>query len=137
MPARPSNWSEAQDRVLCELVSEHGAKEWKKISSRMGDVLSGAGFTDVQCLHRWNKVLKPGLKKGPWTEEEDAKVRAFVAENGALKVKWSAVADTMPGRIGKQCRERWFNHLDTTVRAALPRLPPAQAHARFMPALHP
>jgi hypothetical protein len=25
--------------------------------------------TDVQCLHRWQKVLNPALVKGPWTEE--------------------------------------------------------------------
>ena len=27
--------------------------------------------SDVQCLHRWQKVLRPGLVKGPWTKEED------------------------------------------------------------------
>lgn len=25
--------------------------------------------TDVQCLHRWQKVLNPELVKGPWTAE--------------------------------------------------------------------
>ena len=25
--------------------------------------------TDVQCLHRWQKVLNPDLVKGPWTKE--------------------------------------------------------------------
>jgi hypothetical protein len=32
------------------------------------------------------------------------------------KVKWSAIADRLPGRIGKQCRERWFNHLDPSIK---------------------
>lgn len=27
------------------------------------------GRTDVQCLHRWQKVLNPELVKGPWTKE--------------------------------------------------------------------
>jgi hypothetical protein len=31
------------------------------------------------------------------------------------QVKWSQVADQLPGRIGKQCRERWFNHLDKAI----------------------
>lgn len=31
-------------------------------------------------------------------------------------VKWSLVADLLPGRLGKQCRERWFNHLDPAVK---------------------
>ena len=38
--------------------------------------------TDVQCLHRWQKVLNPNLIKGPWTPEEDAKVKALVKELG-------------------------------------------------------
>jgi myb proto-oncogene protein len=48
----------------------------------------GSGdFTDVQCLHRWNKVLKPGLKKGPWTEAEDSVVADAVAMHGADMVR--------------------------------------------------
>lgn len=31
-------------------------------------------------------------------------------------LKWSNVAGLLPGRLGKQCRERWFNHLDPTVK---------------------
>lgn len=27
------------------------------------------GRTDTQCLHRWQKVLNPGVYKGPWTPE--------------------------------------------------------------------
>jgi hypothetical protein len=26
----------------------------------------------TQCLHRWQQILRPGLKKGTWTEEEDS-----------------------------------------------------------------
>ena len=28
---------------------------------------------------------------------------------------WSKIANQIPGRIGKQCRERWFNHLSPNV----------------------
>lgn len=72
--------------------------------------------SDVQCLHRWNKVLKPGLIKGPWTPEEDEMVISMVAEQGIGRVKWSELAGMLPGRIGKQCRERWFNHLDPSIK---------------------
>ena len=30
--------------------------------------------------------------------------------------KWSEIASRIPGRIGKQCRERWFNHLDPMIK---------------------
>ncbi|CAN0519771.1 unnamed protein product, partial [Scytosiphon promiscuus] len=32
------------------------------------------------------------------------------------RIRWSVVAQLLPGRLGKQCRERWFNHLDPTVK---------------------
>jgi hypothetical protein len=36
-----------------------------------------------------------------------------VAELGAKK--WSVIAQQLPGRIGKQCRERWHNHLNPNI----------------------
>ena len=72
--------------------------------------------TTTQCLHRWNKVLKPGLHKGPWTVEEDRIVSAMVLKYGVGMVKWSVIASQLHGRIGKQCRERWFNHLDPSIK---------------------
>ena len=44
-----------------EIVETFGAKNWKRLAMLLGTVRS-----DVQCLHRWNKVLRPGLSKGPW-----------------------------------------------------------------------
>jgi hypothetical protein len=40
----------------------------------------------------------------------------MVMKHGVGKVKWSSIAAKLPGRIGKQCRERWFNHLDPTIK---------------------
>lgn len=68
----------------------------------------------MQCLHRWQKVLKPGLVKGPWTAEEDHIVKELVKKHGIKK--WSVVASNLEGRLGKQCRERWFNHLSPEIR---------------------
>ena len=70
--------------------------------------------TDVQCLHRWQKVLNPELVKGPWTKEEDDKIIELVGQLGAKQ--WSKSAQQLPGRIGKQCRERWYNHLNPEIK---------------------
>jgi len=59
-------------------------------------------------------VLNPALVKGPWKEEEDAKLSELVEKYGPKD--WSTIASHIPGRIGKQCRERWFNHLSPEVR---------------------
>eukprot|EP00299_Pterocystis_sp_00344_P008917 c3576_g1_i2.p1 GENE.c3576_g1_i2~~c3576_g1_i2.p1 ORF type:complete len:194 (+),score=30.27 c3576_g1_i2:51-632(+) len=52
--------------------------------------------------------------KMPWTEEEDQKLFTAVSDGGPKK--WTGVALSLPGRTGKQCRERWVNHLDPAVR---------------------
>ena len=40
----------------------------------------------------------------------------MVLRHGAGNIKWSVIAAQLPGRIGKQCRERWFNHLDPSIK---------------------
>jgi hypothetical protein len=54
------------------------------------------------------------IKTGPWTAEEDRVVIDLVQENGPQK--WTFIASHLPGRIGKQCRERWHNHLNPQIR---------------------
>ena len=61
-------WTKAEDAQLCQAVKAVGPKNWRRISA---EFLQGRR-SDVQCLHRWQKVLRPGLVKGPWTESEDA-----------------------------------------------------------------
>jgi hypothetical protein len=100
-------WSKQEDDTLKQAVEEHGAKNWKLISTHL------PGRSEVQCLHRWQKVLKPTLVKGPWTADEDRKVVELVGKYGAKK--WSLIASNLPGRIGKQCRERWHNHLNPEI----------------------
>jgi hypothetical protein len=103
-------WTLSEDELLRAAVETHGAKNWKLIASKLTD------RTEVQCLHRWQKVLKPTLVKGPWTAEEDRKVVELVGRLGAKK--WSQIAANLPGRIGKQCRERWHNHLNPDINKA-------------------
>jgi myb proto-oncogene protein len=53
------------------------------------------------------------LRKGLWSPAEDAELRTAVAELGAGP--WRPIADRVLTRSPKQCRERWFNHLDPRV----------------------
>lgn len=110
-PPVGGKWSKSEDETLMSLVDTYGPKKWKKISRLLGTVRN-----DVQCLHRYNKVLKPGIQKGPWTEEEDMVVKNIVFKYGVDNVKWSKIANQLQGRIGKQCRERWYNHLNPEIK---------------------
>ena len=76
-----------------------------------------------------------GISKRSWTPAEDEVLTEIVLKNGAQR--WSTVASHLPGRMGKQCRERsasrrppapaalpspvraprrWFNHLCPEVK---------------------
>lgn len=67
-----------------------------------------------QCQTRWQNILDPNRVKGPWTKEEDMKLIELVKKFGPEK--WSNISSYLPGRLGKQCRERWYNHLNPEVR---------------------
>ncbi|CAO2182298.1 unnamed protein product [Urochloa humidicola] len=57
---------------------------------------------------------KPSSIKGTWTEEEDSILKDTVMLLGERR--WSVIAQSLPGRIGKQCRERWINHLRPDIK---------------------
>ena len=58
------------------------------------------------------------VKEGPsgrhvWTPEEDTLIASLVLQFGTRS--WSTIASHLPTRSGKQCRERWHNHLDPAI----------------------
>jgi hypothetical protein len=71
--------------------------------------------TKSSCHHAKAHVKKskPELPE-PWTHDEDELLLALVLTHGHQK--WSNVAKKMAGREGKQCRERWHNHLSPSIK---------------------
>jgi hypothetical protein len=60
-------------------------------------------------------VRKPGGAGGTrvlhrWTAEEHARLEALVRQYGTER-NWALIAEGIRGRTGKQCRERWLNHM--------------------------
>uniref|UniRef100_UPI0037E87B18 v-myb avian myeloblastosis viral oncogene homolog-like 2b n=1 Tax=Semicossyphus pulcher TaxID=241346 RepID=UPI0037E87B18 len=101
-------WTQDEDDKLKTLVQKLGPNDWKYIASYI------PSHSEHQCQHRWFKVLDPELVKGPWTKEEDEKVIELVNLYG--NKQWAMVAKHLKGRLGKQCRERWHNHLNPNVK---------------------
>jgi hypothetical protein len=64
--------------------------------------------------YRYTRVLDPNIVKGNWTQEEDQKILDWVQENGEHSWGKLALVD-LPGRIGKQIRERFYNTLKPGV----------------------
>ncbi len=96
-------WTEEEDDLLRMAVEQHSGRNWNRIAAAVGN-----SRTDIQCLHRWVKKLKPRLTgpgTGPWTKEEDQLLIDLVNKHGPKR--WSIIAASLHGRIGKQCRERY------------------------------
>eukprot|EP00510_Aplanochytrium_minuta_P006844 CAMPEP_0184034232 /NCGR_PEP_ID=MMETSP0955-20130417/4339_1 /TAXON_ID=627963 /ORGANISM="Aplanochytrium sp, Strain PBS07" /LENGTH=668 /DNA_ID=CAMNT_0026320853 /DNA_START=199 /DNA_END=2205 /DNA_ORIENTATION=- len=108
----PRKWTPKEDEMLKAAVKVHGGKQWKEIAKLV------AGRSHVQCLQRWNKVLKPGLRKGPWTPEEDGLLIGLVNSEACDfdSVNWGELSMKVPGRSAKQCRERWSYNLDPRIK---------------------
>uniref|UniRef100_A0A8C8SEE4 MYB proto-oncogene like 2 n=1 Tax=Pelusios castaneus TaxID=367368 RepID=A0A8C8SEE4_9SAUR len=101
-------WTHEEDEWLKALVKQFGQSDWKFLASHFPN------RSDQQCQYRWLRVLNPDLVKGPWTKEEDQKVIELVKKFGTKQ--WTLIAKYLKGRLGKQCRERWHNHLNPEVK---------------------
>jgi hypothetical protein len=103
-------WLKQEDDLLMQVMSESERPNYATLAQRF------PGKTGQQVAERWDKVLNPKLMKGSWTRQEDEVIMEFVKTNGTKK--WQKLCDLLPGRIGKQCRERWRNHLDPAINHA-------------------
>ena len=68
------------------------------------------------AITREKKPKPPPVEKikGQWSKEEDEELVRLVTQFGTRK--WSSVSRALNGRVGKQCRERWNNHLRPDIR---------------------
>ena len=105
-------WSKEEDDILNRLCEQYppNNRDWKLMSLHF----ENPPRSEYQCQQRWQKVLNPDLIKGPWTKEEDNIVIELVHKYGPKR--WSLIAKHLRGRLGKQCRERWHNHLNPDIK---------------------
>ena len=74
------------------------------------------GKSAKECHERWIRYLKPGVRKGQWTDQEDSIVIDAVTNSSEQPfTRWSDLAQRLPGRVGKQIRDRWVNHLNPNI----------------------
>lgn len=100
-------FSKELDANLLRLVKELGETSWSRISKLLGK-------SEIKCHKRYLELTNQShLANAPWSKEEDELITQIVTKNGARD--WTGIAMSLPGRIGKQCRERWHHHLSPDV----------------------
>lgn len=106
MRPESTKWTKEEDELLTQLAGQ--SEEWSVIAAHF------PGRTSKQVLAHWKKVANPNIVRGSWTYLEDQKIIEWVDLKGPTK--WAGCAEKLPGRIAKQCRERWFNNLDPNIK---------------------
>lgn len=105
-------WGKEEAARLVKLLEKYQdgkSPQWDEIASNF------TGRTAVDCLTQWHKMIPPDRArgKGSWTAEEDA---LLISKHALFGRKWSRISQFLPGRAGKQCRERYVNHLDPNLK---------------------
>jgi len=101
-------WSALEDEKLLRLCNTYGHEaRWRAISKHMGKSM-------IKCHQRYLQLTNQSEKAmAKWTKEEDSILKEYVLMHG--EYDWQKVANQMPGRLAKQCRERWLYKVDPTI----------------------
>ncbi|XP_023765924.1 transcription factor MYB58 [Lactuca sativa] len=96
-------WSEDEDNKLRAYIQRYGHWNWRLLPQFAG--LSRSGKS---CRLRWMNYLRPNIKHGNFTKEEED---IIVELHNKLGNKWSEMAAYLPGRSDNEIKNRWHTHL--------------------------
>ncbi|KAL7613186.1 transcription factor GAMYB isoform X1 [Lactuca sativa] len=109
-------WTSAEDAILVDYVNKNGEGNWNAVQKHSG--LSRCGKS---CRLRWANHLRPDLKKGAFTPEEERRIIELHAKMGN---KWARMAIELPGRTDNEIKNFWNTRTKRRQRAGLPIYPP-------------
>ncbi|KAL6990345.1 hypothetical protein U1Q18_048697 [Sarracenia purpurea var. burkii] len=108
-------WTAAEDAILVEYVRKHGEGNWNAVQRN-----SGLQRCGKSCRLRWANHLRPNLKKGAFSPEEE---RLIIELHSKLGNKWARMASQLPGRTDNEIKNFWNTRLKRLQRAGLPIYP--------------
>ena len=98
---RSWRWNTDEDNTLLSLVNLHGTyRSWSQIADGLPN------RTGKQCRERYVNHLKPTVRKGDWTPEED---NIIIEQQAKLGNKWALITRLLPGRQDLDVKNRWHS----------------------------
>nr|WBU15623.1 rax2 [Chrysanthemum x morifolium] len=106
-------WSPEEDAKLRDFIDKHGTGgNWIALPHKAG--LKRCGKS---CRLRWLNYLRPNIKHGEFTDEEDRIICGLYANIGS---RWSIIAGQLPGRTDNDIKNYWNTKLRKKLMAMLP-----------------
>ncbi|KAL5731494.1 hypothetical protein ACHQM5_004217 [Ranunculus cassubicifolius] len=96
-------WSPEEDAILTSFINENGHGNWRALPQRAG--LNRCGKS---CRLRWLNYLRPGLKRGNFTRDEE---ETIIRLHNSIGNKWSQIAAKLPGRTDNEIKNVWNKYL--------------------------
>ncbi|KAJ4819900.1 Transcription factor [Rhynchospora pubera] len=115
MGLKKGPWTSAEDAILVEYVKNHGEGNWNAVQKNTGLARCGKS-----CRLRWANHLRPNLKKGAFSTEEE---KLIIELHAKLGNKWARMAAYLPGRTDNEIKNYWNTRLKRCQRAGIPVYP--------------